>query len=95
MGGPAGAPGEADSPPVSDADAVLAGAIVRQFLQSVTRRYPQIVDVLGCIDEDELFVRESAELGTERLDVSALPDRLSVLVSGRSGSLVDSNALRY
>lgn len=84
VGGPAGAPGEADAPLVVDADAVLAGSVAGQFLQSVTRRYPQVIDVLGRIDEDELVVRESAELRTELLDVSALPDRRGVLVAERA-----------
>lgn len=84
VGGSAGAPGEADAPPVVDADPVLTGSVAGQFLQSVTRRYPQVIDVLGRIDEDELVIRESAELRTEPLDVSALPDRRGVLVSERA-----------
>lgn len=39
----------------------------------------QIVDAFGGIDEDELVVREPAELRAEPLDVAAMPDRFGVL----------------
>src|SRR6476659_8538216 len=90
IGGTARAPGEADSPLVVDADAVLAGAFADQFLQAVARRHPEVVDGLGRIDEDELLVRESAELRAEALDVAALPGRFGVLVPERTdhGSMI-------
>ncbi len=96
----AGAPGEAHAPLVVDADAVLAGAVAGQLLQPVAGRDSQVVDVLGRIDEDEFVVGEPAELGTELLDVPALPDRLGVLIPERAdhGSIVTSvviNGKRY
>ena len=41
---------------------------------------PQIVDALSGIDENKLVVGESAELRAEFLDVTAMPDRLGVLI---------------
>jgi hypothetical protein len=60
--GATGAPGEADTPLIVDSDAVLAGAGAAQLLESVARRYPQVVDALGGVDESKLVVCKPAEL---------------------------------
>jgi hypothetical protein len=81
--GAAGTPGETEAPLVVDADAVLPDAVAGQLLQTVARGYPQVVDALGGVDENELVIGELAQFRAEFLDVAALPDRLGVLVPER------------
>jgi hypothetical protein len=53
------APGEADPPLVVDSDAPLPFSIAVQFLESITRRYSEILD-LGCsIEHPKLPERRS------------------------------------
>ena len=87
VAGAAGTPREADAPLVVDAHAVLAGTAASQLLQSVAWRHPQVVDVLGGVDENKLVVCEPAEFRAELFDVAALTDRLSVLVPERADHL--------
>jgi hypothetical protein len=58
--GAAGTPGETEAPLVVDADAVLAGAVADQLLQAVAGGYPQVVDALGGVDENEFVISELA-----------------------------------
>jgi len=46
-------PPEADPPLVVDADAVLSASISTEFLQTVPRRNPQIIEQLGGIQDHE------------------------------------------
>src|SRR5437879_355806 len=47
-------PAKANSPLVVDSDTVLAAAIAAKFLQSVTRRHPQIVQILRAVEHLQL-----------------------------------------
>jgi len=40
-------PGEAGTPPVVDADAVLPGAVLLELLQADSRWNPQVLEALG------------------------------------------------
>jgi hypothetical protein len=46
---------------VVDPDAVLPLAIARQSLQSRTRRHPQIVDLPGCVEDQQRAERDALE----------------------------------
>jgi hypothetical protein len=50
------APGEADAPPIVDANTVLTRPVARQPLQAVSRRDSQILDCLCGMDKDQLPV---------------------------------------
>jgi hypothetical protein len=44
-------PAKANSPLIIDTNAVLAGAVTGQFLQAVSRRNPQIGQILGSVKD--------------------------------------------
>lgn len=64
------APPEADAPLLVDADAVGARPVASEFLEPVSRRYPEIIERLGSIQEEQLSQRGALdaliELGTRR-----------------------------
>jgi hypothetical protein len=52
-------PSEAHAPLIVDADAVLAESVAPKSLQVVPRRYPQVVDGLSRIQEEQLAMSYS------------------------------------
>ena len=63
VGGPARGPGEADPELVVDSDRVLAGSVAGQLLQAVARRYAQITERAGRVEEPELLLRGPLNVG--------------------------------
>jgi hypothetical protein len=80
VGGSGRGPGEADAPLVVDADAVLSLAVAVELFETVAGRDPQVVDGLGGVEDQQLAVRNSLEVGAEFADVRSLPDELGLLV---------------
>ena len=58
-------PAKADSPVVVDANAVLAGAIAGQLFQAVAWRRPQVLQILGGINQPQFAQHEAMEIGRE------------------------------
>jgi len=77
-------PDEADTPLRIHADAVLTATISGQFLQSVPRWDPQVVDILCRVNQLELAQRRPLHGSINTLDVLLAPDSFGVLAPERS-----------
>jgi hypothetical protein len=62
VSGPRSRPGKADSPLIIDSDAVLPHPFAPESLQSIPRGYPQIVERLRSIDDQQLTIRPSLQI---------------------------------
>jgi hypothetical protein len=88
-------PFETDPPLLVDADAVQAGAVSFQFLESIAWRDLQVAEQLGSVENQEL--PEGNPLGSvvELAGSLPLPDPLGLPISERSDHSSDSNGWRY
>src|SRR5690242_9631223 len=71
-------PGEADTPLLVDANAVLPRPVLNQLLQPITWGYAQVVNAAGRVDKYEFVVCNPTQLFAELLDVGAAPNRFGV-----------------
>src|SRR3990172_1093266 len=55
-------PAETDAPLIIDADAVLTGSVALQRLESVSRRYPQVLQAAGDLQLPELSTRHAGDV---------------------------------
>ena len=78
--GVAVAPPKTDPPLVVDANAVLAGAITFELLQTVTGWDAEVCELLGGVHHAELPEHESVKLGGEAPDAFTLeqPFRIAI-----------------
>jgi hypothetical protein len=76
-------PSKADPPLIVDADAVLAGPVALQLLQSIARGNSEIVEIYRGVEDEEFSKGDPGCKGVELADASAIPDRLGVLVGER------------
>src|SRR5438874_1240158 len=72
------------APLIVDTNAPLPFPIARQFFQSVTGRYTQIIDCLGRVDGLELAPSHVLHLRGQGLDSMAIEHRRGELVSKRA-----------
>jgi len=80
------APAEANAELVVDPDAVLAEAITGQFLESVSRRHPEICEGGGGIEHDELAQSNALEIGRKSANFLALEEPFGEFGSASSGT---------
>jgi len=76
-------PDEADPPLRVHTNAVLSTTVADEPLQSVPRRYPEILDVPGGMDQLELPQSRPLHGAVDALDVLLVPDALGVLTPER------------
>src|SRR5574337_1326430 len=70
--GVAVAPPKADTPLIVNPDAVLPGTVARQLLEPVAGRDPQVIQRLGCIENEKLPQGGALEIsGPSPNDLSA------------------------
>jgi hypothetical protein len=74
-------PSEADPPLLVDPDAVVAGSITLQLLQSIARRDSQVVDGIRCIEDEEFSQGSPLRVFVEPANSLSLPNSFGVLVS--------------
>jgi len=84
-------PFETDSPLLVDSDAVRAGAVALQLLESIAWGDPQVAENLGGVEDQQL--PESNPLGAvvELAGTLPLPDPLGFLVSERPDHIINNN----
>ena len=77
-------PDEADAPLRIDPDTVLPATIADQPLQPITRRDPEVLDILRRMDQFEFPQRRSLHDPINTFDVLLMPNALGVLTPERS-----------
>jgi hypothetical protein len=73
-------PTEADSPLVIDADAVLARAITAELLEAIPRRHPEILQLLGGINHDQLPEHHPDQFGGKAADTLTPEQSLGIRI---------------
>ena len=74
-------PGEANAPLIIHANAVLSGAITPQLLETIARRYAQIIQCLSGIDQQQLSQHRALELSPESTDSLSREQTLCVTIA--------------
>jgi hypothetical protein len=77
------APYEAEPPLIVDADAVLAGAVALERLQSISRRNAKILQPLGCMKVEQLAPGHALDCPESR-HRPVLEKRFGVMAAKRS-----------
>ena len=76
-------PPKTNSPLVVDTNAVLAGPLATEFLESVPRRDPQIEKVLGGIEYHEFSQCEPLYIGMKFAHTFPMPDPFGIFIGKR------------
>lgn len=88
-------PFETDSPLLVDSDAVRAGAVALQLLESIAWGDPQVAENLGGFEDQQLPESHSLGAVVELAGTLPLPDPLGFLVSERPDHVSNNNGQRY
>jgi hypothetical protein len=75
------APTETDPPLLVDSDAVLTFSVSFESFQSISRRYPEVVEDRGCIEHPEFSKRNSLDPRPQFLGRQSLEEAFGVAVS--------------
>jgi hypothetical protein len=75
-----GSPAETDPPLGVDPNAMLAGPIPLQLLQTIARRQPQIIERRRCIEHTELPERDPLEICPQLSHREALEETFGIAV---------------
>jgi hypothetical protein len=87
-------PAEADSPLLVDSYAVLASPVSFQLLQAVAGRDPEVIQVLGGVEKQQLPMGRSLQFWTKQLGAFPFPDPLRLFVGEGPEHLREHNVSR-